>query len=147
MVFERNMHLLTSRIAIARSGRFVPEKVICSEFSFRKVCPRKLAHTPGHSQRALDLGRVLSLLTVRPLEYYSSQICIAALRLNQYKIVMPQVLYFLIVDSVIFAACLVKNYFPSHCLTLHDNCKLCCCECKLHSTVVRCTETKNPYST
>ena len=35
--------------------------VIHSEYSFRKGCPRKLAHSLSYLQRVLDLGRVLSL--------------------------------------------------------------------------------------
>ena len=37
--------------------------VIRSECSFRKSCPRELAHSPSYSQRALDLGRILSYRT------------------------------------------------------------------------------------
>ena len=38
---------------------------ICSEYSSREGCPRKLAHSPNYSQWALDLGRILSMLTAR----------------------------------------------------------------------------------
>ena len=69
------------------SSRFVsldPARsfIISSERSFREGFPRELVHSPSYLQLALNLGRVLSLLTVRPSEYYSSQICIAALRIG-----------------------------------------------------------------
>ena len=54
----------------------------------------------GCSQRALDLGRVLSLKTTRPLEYYSSLICCTQTKLKQNCCLEVVVLYSLIVDSV-----------------------------------------------
>ena len=47
--------------------------VIRSEHSFREGCPRELAHSLKYSQLALNLERVLSLLTAQPLEYHSSR--------------------------------------------------------------------------
>ena len=41
--------------------------VIRSECSFREGCLLELAHSPCYSQRALELGRMLSLLAVRLL--------------------------------------------------------------------------------
>ena len=57
VVFEINLHLLTAPI------------IIRSECSFRESCPHELAHSSSYSQRGLDLGRVVSLLTARPLEF------------------------------------------------------------------------------
>ena len=76
--------------------------VIRSERSFREGCPRELAHSPKYSQLALNLERILSLLPAQPLEYYSSRAYIAALRLNQYKVVCLKAvgLYPSIVDPV-----------------------------------------------
>ena len=64
---------------------------------------QELAHSPSYSPASVGLGRVLSLKTTRPLEYYGSHILIAALRLNQNKVVASRygsilVLYSLIVD-------------------------------------------------
>ena len=47
--------------------------VICSEGSFREGCHRELVHSPSYLQRVLDLGRVLLLLTARPLEAADSR--------------------------------------------------------------------------
>ena len=87
---------------------------------------------PNKNQRVLSdpkktfRNSLLSLLTARLLEY-SSRNCLAALRLNQYKVVMPRLLLvegisFVSLESCIvlrkkmsqplFAACVVKNILP-----------------------------------
>ena len=83
---------LTSRVASLFAG---------SARSGRVVLENSRIALPSYSQRALDLGRVLLLLTALPLEYYI-QICIVMLELNQHKIECLEVvvLYFLIVDSM-----------------------------------------------
>ena len=48
--------------------------VIRSECLFREGCPKELAHSPSYSPASVGLGRVLSLLTARPLEYYRSDL-------------------------------------------------------------------------
>ena len=52
-------------------------------------------------QWVLDLGRVVSLLNARRLEY-SSLICLAALRLNQYKLVAPRWCLFCIALNLVW---------------------------------------------
>ena len=49
VVFKRNLYL-----------NLAYGFVICSECSFRKSCPRELAHSPSYLQRSLELRRILS---------------------------------------------------------------------------------------
>ena len=99
---SRNMFWLHGRIEGIRkkvaSLNPAHSFVICIECAFREGCPQELPLSPRCLQRVLDLRRVISLLIIRPLEYYSGQICIAALRINQYKIVMPRGSSFISLD-------------------------------------------------
>ena len=71
-ICSRTVPLLHGRIEwysiVVASLNPAHSSVIHSECLLRESCPRDLAHSPGYSQRALDLGRV-SLMTARPLEY------------------------------------------------------------------------------